>query len=262
MQVQDALLFLVDCLRTNGLRGCTNYGYDLYLPPAIHKYLCTEGQNVTWGDSQMVTVSPVFMDAAWELCRRGVLRPGVREWQQQETRTGTAGLGFSVTPFGRTWLAEADLDVFVPTEPESFAKLLAPYTTRFGIGFKQRSQEAIRCYGSHAYLACCTMCGAAAESVLLAVAVAKTGDEAHVLKMYCAAQGRSRVEKLVVGQAPEPIRRNIEGLSSLLKYWRDVTAHGMAAEVEDIEAYTSLALLLRYSQYVHESWNDLTGAPQ
>jgi hypothetical protein len=42
------------------------------------------------------------------------------------------------------------------------------------------------------------MAGAAAESILLAVAIAKTGDETKVLKDYESAGGRGRVTKLVL----------------------------------------------------------------
>jgi len=94
---------------------------------------------------------PIFADAAWELCRRGILRPGVREHQAQAVDEG----GFSITKFGVEWLKERQEDTFVPTEPERFAELLAPYRDRFGLGFHERAQQAVRCYGAHAYLACC-----------------------------------------------------------------------------------------------------------
>ena len=44
--------------------------------------------------------------------------------------------------------------------------MLAAFQNRFGAGFQERGQEAARCYGAHAYLDCCVMSGAAAESVL------------------------------------------------------------------------------------------------
>ncbi len=104
----------------------------------------------------------------WRLFKQP-LRPGVYEHQAQAIPEG----GFSVTKFGETWLEENQEDTFVPTEPERFAELLAPYRSRFGAGFHERAQQAVRCYGAHAYLACCTMCGAAAESIILATAMIK-----------------------------------------------------------------------------------------
>ena len=76
--------------------------------------------------------------------------------------------------------------------------MVKPYQVRFGPGFYERAQEAVRCYGAHAYLACCVMCGASAESILLAIAIAKKGDEEEVLRLYATAQGRSRVENNIV----------------------------------------------------------------
>jgi len=67
--------------------------------------------------------------------------------------------------------------------------------------------EAIKCRNAEAWLACCAMSGAAAESVLLALAIAKVGNEEHVLQAYRQSSGRQRVLKLVVGQATA-IRRD------------------------------------------------------
>jgi len=77
----------------------------------------------------------------------------------------------------------------VPIEKGRFAELLDSSGKRFGNAFRERSQEAIRCYGANAYFACCAMCGAAAESIIIAVAVTKTGDETKVLRDYQSAGG-------------------------------------------------------------------------
>ena len=45
------------------------------------------------------------------------------------------------------------------------------------------------CYQAQTYLATCTMCGAAAESILLALAIAHSGSEARVLAEYATANG-------------------------------------------------------------------------
>ncbi len=177
------------------------------------------------------------------------------------TPEGSAGMGYSITQFGRTWLSEADRDDFVPTEPERFGRLLEPFRAKFGPGFHQRAQEAIRCYGAHAYLACCAMCGAAAESILLKVA-AQLKDEAEVLKDYRSSGGRGRIENLIVGRATQHLRREFFGFTPLLNYWRDVAGHGSVAVISDDEAFTSIALLLRFAQFVSDRWNELTaGTP-
>jgi hypothetical protein len=70
----------------------------------------------------------------------------------------------------------------VLAQPGSLAVTLSGYRGRYGDGFHQRSQEAIKCRNAEAWLGCCAMTGAAAESVLLALAIAKAGNEEDVLK--------------------------------------------------------------------------------
>ncbi len=177
---------------------------------------------------------------------------------QQCTDEGSAGAGFSVTQAGRKWLKEAGQYDFVPIEPGRFSRLLDTFTPRFGAGFQERAQEAIRCYGANVYLACCAMCGAAAESILLAVAIAKDGDADKVDRMYLASGGRRRVEQLIIGQQAKPIQEEFVGYLSLLKYWRDAASHGRRSGIADNEAYTALAVLLRFAQFANDRWTDLT----
>lgn len=256
MDVEDALLFIVDSLRSN--RPCGQYGYDVYVPAVICNYLKEIGFDDPWGSKEMREAAPVFLSASWELCRRGILRPGVVTWDAQATHDGSAGHGYSITPFGNLWLSEPEKDIYVPTEPERFARLLSEYKDIFQPSFHQRAQEAVRCYDAHAYIACCAMCGGAAESIFLTVAIAKLKNEEEVLKTYLSANGRSRVEKQVIGQAKERLKREFSGFTTLLKYWRDSSAHGSAVSISDNEAYTSIALLLRYAAFIKDNWKDLT----
>ncbi len=137
--------------------------------------------------------------------------------------------------------------------------MLAPYAKRFGPGFHERAQEAVRCYGAHAYLACCALCGAATESILLAAAIAKE-DEKQVLKTYASAAGRSRLQTRLLSHLPKALRNEFNNLSILLRYWRDEAAHGRPSGIADNEAYTSLTLLLRLAQFVEQNWQQLTEA--
>jgi len=178
----------------------------------------------------------------------------------QVTEQGTGGSGYSITPAGRDWLAEADKETFIPTEPSRFQQLLQPFEDRFGSGFRERAQEAARCYRAHAFVACCAMAGGAAESILLALAITKTGDEELVLKKYAGAEGRGRVENLIVGRAKEHIQRELRGFMVLLKYWRDQASHGIATNISDNEAYIALALLLRFAHFANDHWKELTNA--
>jgi len=252
----DATTILVRWLRAPDHGDYGSYGYGIYLPALVRTHLAKQGIRHDEQDVKLHEMMPMLYAAAWDLCRRGILRPGVRAFNAQATADGASGNGYSITPFGQQWLAEADRDDFVPTEPERFAQMLAPYRERFGPSFQERAQEAIRCYGAHAYLACCTMCGAAAEAILLATAIAKA-DEATVLGQYNASGGRRRVENIILGKARQELRDECVGYMTLLKYWRDQAAHGKASGIKDNEAYTSLALLLRFAIFVNDNWGEL-----
>ncbi|EHL32314.1 hypothetical protein LDG_5695 [Legionella drancourtii LLAP12] len=136
--------------------------------------------------------------------------------------------------------------------------MIQPYKEKFGPGFHQRTQEAIRCYGAHAYIACCAMCGAAAESILLGAAITKTKDEANTLKSYLSAQGRRKIENTLTGQSNQQLKDEMKGFTSLLKYWRDDAAHGLTSKINENEAYTALSMLLRMAMFVDTRWDELT----
>lgn len=262
MTEQAAVLIIVKWLRSDSPGDYPNYGYDLYLPNIIRWHLISETPQLRASqlelEPKLPPLFPLFANAAWELCRRGILRPGVSGYNTQSTDEGSAGSGFSVTTFGKQWLSEEKEDVFIPTEPERFGQLLKQFVSRFGQGFHERAQQAVRCYGAHAYLACCAMCGAAAESILLAVAITKKGNETDVLKIYATASGRIRLENMIIGGVADHIKREFNGLTELLKYWRDEASHGRPSNISDNEAYTSLAMLLRYAMFVNNEWELLT----
>ncbi len=256
---EDAFNSIVQFLQTSRPGEDGLYGYDVYIPTVMEYYLRhSHSVGGSGARNHFERMSSVFYAAAWDLCRRGILRPGVKKFGAQATGSGSAGDGYSVTPFGRTWMKEPGGNFqYVPTEPGRFAKMLDAFTPRFGLAFKERGQEAVRCYGAHAYLACCAMCGAATESIFLAVAIEKEGDETKVLKEYLSGGGRGRVEKKILGQQPPAIAEEFRAYTMLLKYWRDAAAHGNASGIEDNQAYTSLAMLLRFAHFVADRWDDL-----
>jgi hypothetical protein len=243
MTEEDAFTFIVDTLRSGKHPG-QPYDYDLCLRTLLAE------KRIAAADSKP------FYDAAWELCRRGILRVGGRGSNSQDAVP--PGDGFSLTSRGREWLEQAGHFDYLPVEPTRFGRMLSAFTDQFGAGYAERSQEALRAYAGHAYLACCAMCGAAAESILLAIAVAKSGDEAQVLRRYEAAQGRRQIENLIFGQKREALIEGYRGCASLLKYWRDAASHGTASRITETEAFTSLALLLRLAQFAHAKWDELT----
>ena len=258
MNEEDAANLLIGWLRQPIHGQYSSYGYDIYLPNLTRIHYQNEfPQDQQALERKVREVMPALFAAGWELCRRGILRPGVHSYNAQATADGNAGAGYSITPFGWRWLEERGHDDFVPTEPGRFAEMLNHFRDRFGVGFHQRSQEAIRCYGAHAFLACAVMCGAAAESVILATAIAKHG-KAKVLSEYRTASGRRKVENLTVGNARTQIQDEYRGYTTLLKYWRDKSAHGTRSDIQDNEAYTSLAMLLRLCKFADDNWAELT----
>jgi hypothetical protein len=101
------------------------------------------------------------------------------------------------------------------------------------------------------------MAGAAAESVLLATAIAKTKDEAQVLSEYRTSSGRARVIKRITGGNPVLGGRFADALG-ILAFWRDDAGHGTASTIGEIEAHEAISRLLRLAQFTSDNWEALT----
>lgn len=102
------------------------------------------------------------------------------------------------------------------------------------------------------------MCGAAAESILLALAIKKDGDEQAILATYKSGNGRSRIESKLLGQQEDRLQKAYKTYGDLLKYWRDDAAHGVVSVINEEEAFTSMILLLRFAQFAETNWEILT----
>jgi hypothetical protein len=259
---EDALNAIVDCIRNPRPDGYSKYGYEFYMPGAILTFIqevegSTEHPSHIYGGQRMRQLSPVFYDAAWSLCRRGILRPSIRRHGDQATDDGSGGNGYCVTEMGRRWLQVQDS---IPLAPTRLTRLFEGFTTRYGSGFIQRAAEAVTCHQFGNYLAACVMCGAASESILLAVAVAKTGDEEAVLTAYRSANGRKKIVDSIIGQARPALAEHFRNATGLLSYWRDEAAHGILSEISEIEAHEALARLVRFAQFSQDNWTALTGA--
>jgi hypothetical protein len=103
------------------------------------------------------------------------------------------------------------------------------------------------------------MCGAAAESITLALAIAKRGNEADILKEYGSSGGRGKIERYLLANQDAHITKNLPNYTSLLNEWRDVAAHGDVPSVGEEEAFTALMLLLRFARFAEERWSNITG---
>jgi hypothetical protein len=196
-----------------------------------------------------------FYDAAWDLCRIGVLRPGVFAPIGQEI-AAAFGDQFVITEFGREWLQDArHRPVLAPTR---LGQMLQALGGRFGAGYAQRVTEAVNTYRAQNYLSTCTMAGAAAESVLLATAVAKRKDETGVLQTSSGRSGRLEVTRLVTANLSASVGDQFKAALNVLHYWRDDAAHGTATTISEIEAHAALTQLLRLAQFTSDHWDLLT----
>ncbi len=201
--------------------------------------------------------SAPFHDAVWELCGRGIARPALVRSSDHEVRF--TGLEFVLTAYGERWVTELSPLEVIPSEHGRFASLLASYAQRFGEAYHSRSQEALTCYQAHAFLACCAMCGAAAEAILLTLAIAKSQDREGSLQEYRRTNGRTRLENRLVAGQNSFIQTQLTTFTALLKYWRDDASHGDETRLTEQEAFTAMLLLLRFSTFGDERWTELTG---
>lgn len=256
--LDEAIEYLVAYAAERPRSLYSNYGYGLYLDNVILRFI-TETERIGEHDAEqrVPQLSPIFLDAAWELCRMGVLRPGVRELGENATERGGGGGGYSLTEYGAQFVANPERPIFALL-PGRFTSLIQPFRDRMGPGFLQRAAEGMRCYRASAYLAACSMWGAATESILLAIAIAKVGDEKKVLNAYKAAGGRQRVVNMVVGQSPPHIAGTFGSSTRLLSYWRDDASHGLASGISEVEAHEAVVQLIRFAQFVDDNWDALT----
>ena len=262
INVDDAVAFCLQYLRDR-INATPppkrDYGYDIFASSIAMKW----AYRVTRGDSMRTDqvandVGPIFFEATWELCRRGIVRPGV--WSRLEQGNPEGG-GYCLTTYGERWLSNADDGNFIIMQPGSLASTLSKFSDKFGDGFHQRANEAIACRRAEAWLACCAMVGAAAEAVALAIAIAKTGDEDEVIRTYQARDGRRQVSNLIIGQHPQHLKISFQTFMGLLAYWRDDASHGQAVTLSVANSDEALRQLLHFCQWTERNWDLLTVAP-
>ncbi|HEY6259000.1 MAG TPA: hypothetical protein VIY51_24750 [Xanthobacteraceae bacterium] len=229
------------------------HGGDLWIPHVVQGYWQSRRDASEELDDHHFQP---FYDAAWELCRIGVLRPGEFAPRGWATDAGLfSGDTFSITKFGRAWLKDASQRPVA--DPSRLAQALQGFADRLGGGFAQRATEAVKTYRSGNYLAACVMAGAAAESILLALAIAKTGDEAKVLVEYNTTGGPRRVTKRVTSNVSAQLGNQLETALQALGHWHDAANHGTMTAVSEVEAHIGLTDLLRLAQFVHDHWAEL-----
>jgi hypothetical protein len=251
MELDEAIALLIDLLK-RGQAG--DYGYDLYARRGAEEAARRLHPHEPFQEHPIRELSPVFYEAAWELCRRGIVRPGVRRTGEQAVEEG----GYSLTAAGRAALPALDAASLVIAQPGALAATFDGFRNRFGAGFHQRALEAVKCRNAEAWLACCAMVGAAAESILLALAIAKVGDEALVVRTYGQAAGRRRVLNMVAGQLDQARRDTLATFASIVSLWRDEAAHGQVSLLSTANADEALRQLLHMCQWIDREWVNLT----
>jgi hypothetical protein len=257
LRTDEAYDFLVTRLATIpaniGRNALVSARYaHVYLPDLVTGFWQSRGSTVPFGELTDEHFRP-FYDAAWELARIGVIRPGRVAPKGQEMANDFGDL-WSITEFGFQWLPDASKRPYL--DMSRLSEIFASFAGRFGPGFAQRAVEAVRTYRTGNYLSACAMVGAAAESILLAVAIAKSGDEAKMLKIY--QSGRSRVTTYVVGKSTPSVARQFEAAMHVLHYWRDDASHGVHTNISEVEAQAALSELICLTQFASDHWADLT----
>lgn len=146
MPIDDAIAFLVDYMRRpRPGNGYPSFGYEIYLPNVVVAYIVeaersAEHLSTIYSGARARQLSPSFYEAAWDLSRRGVLRPGVKEFGGQSAGEGE---GYTVTSIGRKWLTEA-ADTFVLLEPTRLGRFCGTFSeTRSGLFATSKRGRAV-----------------------------------------------------------------------------------------------------------------------
>jgi len=257
---EDAVRFIVDCLKKPRKTSYGDFGYDIYIPITIKLFLIEVKkipEHNAHPDSGLgLELSPIFFDAAWALCQKGVIRPGVRNLKGQGD---SKGVGFSSTGRGKEWIKQIDEVDYLIFEPNRVCELFQSFTGIFGKGFFQRAVEAIKCHSMGSYLASCVMSGGAAESILLALAIEKTKNEEEVLKEYQSANGRQKTINKITGQMKGNLSSHFNSHMAILTYWRDSASHGIETTISEAEAHVAIGRLIRLCSFTRDNWNALAG---
>ncbi len=206
---------------------------------------------------QVNNLRSVVSDALWELCRRGILRPGTNHTGSLYLSGNEIHEAFTLTGYGQNWLETYTQEDTLPATPDRFTQIFDSFQVLFGKSFFRRAKEAVSCYQGGNYLACCVMCGTAIESILLSAAFI-VSDREEVIKIYYGKNGRGRVEKLLFDNAKDHIKNNYKKYTDLIGYWRNESGHGEESDIDINEAYVGMLTLLRFSEFMRDHWDEIT----
>jgi len=262
---EDLITYILATLRTQPLTIGRTDGFDVYLSNTIYSFLQQEAgigstHQIPEGVQPVIEheLVPRIQDAVWELCRRGLLRPGNKTAGILGTDGGTHDFqGFSLTKEGKEVVSNSD--DYIHTEPGGYGALLEVYRPQFGDVFMQRAMEAARCFNGMTYFACCVMCGAAAEAILFQLAVSKTSEE-EATKKYQEYGGRKELIKMIVDDSTYT-KGKFGKLLDWFVEWRDLAGHASPEPIGSDEARLCLRELILFARFVRDNWPKLIAAP-
>ena len=227
------------------------YGYDIFLQNLIMKYAATDlGMRVeeTHGPcDQVIDISPIFIEAGWDLCRLGILSPYTKTLSGQAMPQP----GLSITSYGREWIKASKDEEYTPVETERFGRALSKYKDFFGKAYYARALEALNCYHSHNDLASCVMSGGAAEAILIATA------EHLNIELKNKESTDSICNKIIALPNPEKlsgVERTLKTYSGIIKIWRDSGIHHKEWSIDSDQSYLSLKTLLLMAIFCSGRW--------
>lgn len=144
MHVDDAVQFIIDFLQPpRNFTGYSTIGYDITLQIIVRAYMTEiehfpEHPQYVQDQRRGRELTTIFSDAAWELCRRGILRPSVRRAGGQGTADGS---GYSLTTMGQRWITDRPPEPLL-FSPDRTSQLFEKLSERLGPAFLQRAAEA------------------------------------------------------------------------------------------------------------------------
>jgi hypothetical protein len=257
-QNEDAYSHLINYLKLGHNDPLNNRECDVYIPNLVLDFLKKRGEvprNTYPLDSPRVKeLTPYFADAAWCLSRMGILRPGAKFSSINNPKDQ---MGYTLTGQGLKWV-QANTSEFLYKSPSHFSEILDKFSNLYGDGFKSRSQEACSAYSVGLYFSACAMSGAAAESIMLKVAILKQDkSEDEILQSYESRNGVKWILDYVTGKARKEIRERLGIFSQLIKYRRDSSSHGKALEINEFDAYDSVSRLIWLSIFIKDNLKEV-----
>lgn len=218
-----------------------------------------ENGNYSPTEPQLQVNTEPYFAAAWALVARGVLAPlpALRANQPLQPHCDD----FLVTKRGRRWLDETFHEPALPAELTRFSNALTARATRLGHVYLDRALEALSCYHSNCFYACCVMAGASGEAILLELAAAKSGDRADAEGQLRSTKGRQKLVASIKAQKNGTEQRVLDQFVELAAYYRDDAAHGAGSPIDEEGAHLALMTLFRLARFADDRWASVTRRP-